>query len=702
MENFSISIFKNYWDTCPIETTLQHVFELIRKDDILAAHTRQHRLHRSRQQNKQAGYEKMSCPCFAVSVRFREGKQQKHICGYTGLCMADFDHVPQEAMANCLKVIAGDPHTLLAYTTISGEGIRVLSAYRAAQPLEGSGREARLHAAAFEQMNKYYGQLLGQPYDDKCKNITRLSGLAYDPQAYFCPDCTPFTVNMEAVPDRKRGVNRPKLKGEKLAKRASLLIEKQLKKEGLAYEPHHHNEYIMRTGYLMNAYGVPESEATEWAIHRFADYEGDVESIFRSCYRNTEEYNTLPWPEQGNRKGRKPREEAEGAVVEEIEAFLATQAEFRKNTVTNRCEIRMAGTEAFENLTDRHVSSLWCRMCKEVKAVRLPDLRTVLESEFVGLYNPFVEYFENLPPYEEGTDPIGKLAAQVHVTKDEEMFGVFFRKWLVALVASLLKPEVVNHEILVLIGRQGIYKTTWLNNLLPPELRNYFYLKTNSRSISKDDKLTLTEFALVCLEELDEMDSRELNQLKALTTVRNVSERAAYAHCKEVRPHIASFCGTSNNKHFLTDLTGNRRWMPFEVESIDNPYEHTPDYAAVFAQAYALLKSGYPYWLEEAEIRQLNEHNKDFEVPCLEHELILTYYQRPMEGEECTFVTTAQILARINAGLRQNLSIVRIGIVMREEKFCAIRQGGKRGYRVIELTGEQIEMRRRAMARYTE
>ena len=133
------------------------------------------------------------------------------------------------------------------------------------------------------------------------------------------------------------------------------------------------------------------------------------------------------------------------------------------------------------------------------------------------------------------------------------------------MVAALFDKEVVNHEILVLTGRQGIYKTTWLNNLLSPELRRYFYLKSNARRITKDDLLTLAEFAIVCLEELDEMDTQEVNQIKALTTMKAVNERAAYAHYKEHRDHIASFCGTSNNTHFLADPTGNRRWLPFMI-----------------------------------------------------------------------------------------------------------------------------------------
>ena len=67
------------------------------------------------------------------------------------------------------------------------------------------------------------------------------------------------------------------------------------------------------------------------------------------------------------------------------------------------------------------------------------------------------------------------------------------------------------------------------------------------------------------------MRPSELNQLKAAVTMPSKDERAVYAHFHEHRKHIASFCGTGNNPHFLSDPTGNRRWLPFEVESIDSP-----------------------------------------------------------------------------------------------------------------------------------
>lgn len=89
---------------------------------------------------------------------------------------------------------------------------------------------------------------------------------------------------------------------------------------------------------------------------------------------------------------------------------------------------------------------------------------------------------------------------------------------------------------------------------------------------------SLAEFVFICMEEIDELGASELNQIKAMTTQKVVNERMAYAHYKEHRAHIASLCGTTNNVQFLTDLTGNRRWLPFEISSIDNPYTHPVDY----------------------------------------------------------------------------------------------------------------------------
>ncbi len=94
----------------------------------------------------------------------------------------------------------------------------------------------------------------------------------------------------------------------------------------------------------------------------------------------------------------------------------------------------------------------------------------VIESDYSPPYNPFTDYVENLPPWQEGDkDYIAELAATVKMKGDPVMpFCEALRKWLVAMIAGWIDEGAVNNVILVFIGRQGAYKTTWFNYLLPP------------------------------------------------------------------------------------------------------------------------------------------------------------------------------------------------------------------------------------------
>lgn len=709
MTEISISLFKGYADMQPTVATIRQVVELIKNDALIGEHTEKHRYYAGQGLAGQAAREKAACPCFAIAVRFEGGKRRENIAGWTGLSMADLDHVPAERIEPMLQSIRNDAHTLLAYRTISGTGIRVIFLTEGIS--DGSEGNLKRYARIFEETNRYYSGLLDCECDLKCKNVTRLCGLAHDPEVFFNAKALPFRIQPRSA---ETGKTSPKGISPKRLQRAVERAGEELDGENIVYGEHSRNEYVMRMGYLLNAYGVPEKAATEWAVGRFTDYNGDIASVFRSCYLHTDEHGSR---KPSYRKDKDAAGNDRFATVEEIETFLDTQAKFRHNTITGKCEVLKpdkganAGTGAdksdgtgdgrYAEIDDRFVNSLWCRMSKGVKATRIVDIRNVLSSEYVRLFNPFVEHFRKLKPWDRTTDHIGRLAATVHVKGDPAVFADYFKKWFVGVTASLFDTQVVNHEILVLIGPQGSYKTTWFNNLLPEELQQYFYVKSNNNRITKDDMFTLTEFAIICLEEIDEMRPAELNQLKAMVTMKNVNEREAYGHYKEHRPHIASFCGTSNNMHFLSDPTGNRRWLPFEVVSIDDPYTHPVSYDEVYAQAYALWQEGYHYWFDAGEVNAVNAHNVDFEVPNLEQELILTRFRRPLPGEECIFVTTAYILNQISGSIKQMLSPTKIGLAMKQAGFELVRTAKQRGYRVVELKGEEIYRNQCATARYT-
>ena len=316
------------------------------------------------------------------------------------------------------------------------------------------------------------------------------------------------------------------------------------------------------------------------------------------------------------RADRKPNWQEVYATVEDIQQYLDDRVMLRFNVVTHQTEVHwltdwgddLSKPPEWERINDRIENTLWKDLSKQ-KPVRMRDLQYVIGSDYVAEYNPFAFYLEHLPPWKEKDgDAIMGLSLTVNVKggSDEQiLFYQCLKKWLVGMVASWVNPKVVNHEMLVLIGEQGSYKTTWFSYLLPPQLRDYFYTKTNSGMVSKDDLITLSKYGLMCWEELDTMQPKELNKLKAVMTMPSINEREAYARYHENRPHLASFCGTGNNVQFLSDTTGTRRWLPFEVESIESPQTTPFDYDAIYAQAYTLYQQGFQYWFSPNEIRKM-------------------------------------------------------------------------------------------------
>ena len=399
------------------------------------------------------------------------------------------------------------------------------------------------------------------------------------------------------------------------------------------------------------------------------------------------------------------------ATPEDIKRMLADRVMLRYNEVRGRTEIHWLSqgptiredeqglltifaedggvTDGYIDLDDREVNTLWEKLYAE-KPLNKKYLQDIIESNYVAKYHPFRYYLEHLPPWKEKDgDAIMGLSLTVNVKggSDEQiLFYQCLKKWLVGMVASWVNPKVVNHEMLVLIGEQGSYKTTWFSYLLPPQLRDYFYTKTNSGMVSKDDLITLSKYGLMCWEELDTMQPKELNKLKAVMTMPSINEREAYARYHENRPHLASFCGTGNNVQFLSDTTGTRRWLPFEVESIESPQTTPFDYDAIYAQAYALYQQGFQYWFSPNEIRKMAQHNRQFEISQSANELIDDNFRKPVGIEGGDYLPASVILQKVGGVSMRELSAAAIGHALTAMGFEYKLIHGIRRYRVVSLT----------------
>ena len=710
-----VSIFHDMTCKLPLPGLLEGVANLIRTDEKLAVFTRSYRQTGSKTFKNES-------QLFAVPCLFEGGKGRSNIRQLTGMSLVDFDHVlPTDGTADKAdttalhelkaKIIA-DPHTLMSYITMSGNGLRVIFTYEIAPEFSGVPKdedEVKKFEAYYQQAfyagNAYYEKLLGAKADMQCKNITRLSGLAHDPEVFLRPqsEVTPFTaeeISTAATAYVKQSKEDKQM--QRIQTYFDTLIAPQLAKAKIEFRSGSHNDYVMRVGYKLAERRFSKKVALRWAMQKFGQDYPDTEQVINSCFANA-----APHGKQGG--GGDSRGDSKTATVEEIKSFLDGHISLRFNEITSRVEYEIPAdnTDAhrFIPVNDRIVNSLWSQM-STITRVNIQDMYRVIESDYVPVFNPFKAYLNNLCKSVKSVgvqdkkqsvgenDYIRELAQTVRVKGGEQeqmLWHLYLKKWLVGMVASWISDDVVNNVILVLIGEQGAYKTTWFNYLLPPPLKQYFYTKTNANRMSKDDILTLAQYALVCCEELDTMRPAELNQLKAAVTMPSIDERAAYAHYHEHRKHIASFCGTGNNTQFLSDPTGNRRWLPFEVESIVSPRDHPFHYEGIYSQALALYKSGFQYWFTKEEIQELNRHNRQFETPHLERELVSLYFRVPKEDENGMFMTSARAIQIIGTGISQKLNPTRVGLSFNELGFQRVRYHGIRGYLVIQRTAEEMQ-----------
>lgn len=294
----------------------------------------------------------------------------------------------------------------------------------------------------------------------------------------------------------------------------------------------------------------------------------------------------------------------------------------------------------------------------------------LLKSDFVPLVNPIKEYFDGLDIEELLTGNINKLTQTV-ILDNPKLFEKYFTKWIVGVIANSLTHEgCQNHTCLVLTGDQGAYKTTWLTNLCPPSLKEYIY--TGKIDVDKTDTQSmLSEFLIINIDDqLRNLNRKDENALKTLITLESVKVRKPYDRMITKRPRVASFCGSVNGNDFLTDPSGSRRFLPFEVKSIDLEEFQKIDMDAVWAEALQLFRSGFRYWFTKEEINEINNYNQDFEVTDVETELLLELYEViPRYSPESEELTSSIILFNLEKHFDTKLSGKKLGEALNKLKF---------------------------------
>lgn len=670
------SYFTTLSDKSPQPISWEAVYRRITTDATVAENTARSRDYRLRGDDSNADRYKRASGAFTPAVQCHGGHGASNVTGHTGVALVDLDHIPDHRLAEVKEKVKADTFTFLCYTTASGKGLRILYRYRIDDP----DQTGATYRDVFEAGNEHYQRLTGIAYDTQTSDDTRLSYFSHDADAYFNPHSSLMPIHIKDIFEQ---------------------IVDGLLKQGEVYEPGHHNHFVCLVGYECNRRGVPEAVAVDRATRRFADYEPTA-SVIHSCYRRIDEFDTRR-PAEKQPAGR-PRLYAN---AEEIENYLRSQGEFFRNVMTSAICFKPSDNccipddelkrdaKGYCNVSDIIVNTFYNNMSKTSLPPQSVDrLWTTLYSTFSQRYHPVADYFRECGDWNPDTDPdyIGLLAQRVRTTADGDLFARYFRKWMVGLVAGILSDDV-NENILVLLGDQGIGKSSFFERLLPPHLHSYFCKKIGNSFKEKEEIVRLACNVIVCLEELDRFTDRDNIQLKAITTDSMPRVRMLYDRNDTELKHNASLCGTGNHLNILTDTTGNRRWLVFHVTSMDNPYTYTIDYDHVYAQARTLFEQGEPFHCTPQEVAELDTYRKAFEAPSFEEELLSTWVRHPHADEQALFVNASAIIGLLNERIiiRQKLSPVSIGRVLQKFGFQQTQRGPKKGYLVVVKSREEVE-----------
>lgn len=294
----------------------------------------------------------------------------------------------------------------------------------------------------------------------------------------------------------------------------------------------------------------------------------------------------------------------------------------RYNQVTKRAEVLVPGLSCVPDEADNTaiVTVTDLAIKAGMSAHRIPEMLDMLASQ--APYCPVRTYIESKPW--DGTSRFGLFMGQV--TCNNPIFAaLLIRKWLIQAVAAVYKTSgIANAGVIVLVGNQGIGKTTLLK-MLASGVQGVFLEGQTLDPADKDSVMAAVSHWIVELGELDATFKKsELSQLKAFITKARDTLRRPFARKESTFPRRTVFAGTVNDFQFLHDPTGNRRFWPIDVQGVSrNPWI---DYQQLWAEVKTWYDAGEEWYLNSAEMAQLNQYSETFLISDPDVEKLLCHY----------------------------------------------------------------------------
>ena len=215
--------------------------------------------------------------------------------------------------------------------------------------------------------------------------------------------------------------------------------------------------------------------------------------------------------------------------------------------------------------------------------------------------NPVQEYVDGLKW--DRRPRLERLFIDALGCEDLPVFRAYARRFMLGLMARLYSPGSKMDTVVCLQGRQGIGKSQFLRRLVDlPGFKGQLFSDTRLNLRDKDSYLQLYSCWLYEDAELASGSTADQETRKAF--IASSVDRLRPPFGRKVRTYRRHtvICATTNERDFLRDKTGDRRyWVvpcadrPADLEHIDTHRDQ------MFAEARDLYRAGEQWWLTARE-----------------------------------------------------------------------------------------------------
>ena len=228
--------------------------------------------------------------------------------------------------------------------------------------------------------------------------------------------------------------------------------------------------------------------------------------------------------------------------------------------------------------------------CYIESTYKLNNLEKIMEALNIVVnenkFNPVIDYLEQIEW--DGKPHIENLLSDYLGVEKNKYSTECMKLFMLGAISRAYRPGCKFDYMPVLVGEQGVGKSTFFKILAGNDdwYNDNFNTVDGDKATEKLRGMWIVELA----ELLAVKKAQAVESIKAFITSSMDTYRPPYGRRTEQRPRVCVFAGTTNSNHFLTDRTGNRRYLPLMVRKAfvnKSMFENKKEVAEDFRQAWA-------------------------------------------------------------------------------------------------------------------